>query len=164
VSERAVDVPDSHGPADGLGKLEDMEHPKAIGDRTTLAIMLALRQAGYLLLVPFGENSRYDLVIDDGLRLARVQCKTGRLRSGAVLFNTCSSYAHHPNPKLRRRDYSGEIDFFGVYCAETGGVYLVPIEDASLRSRGALRVVPARNRQTRGIRLAASYEIANFRS
>ena len=77
-----------------------MEHPKAIGDRSTLAIMLALHEAGYDLLVPFGENTRYDLVIDDGTHLARVQCKTGRLREGAILFNTCSSYAHHPNPRV----------------------------------------------------------------
>ncbi|MBA2462518.1 MAG: hypothetical protein H0V45_12245 [Actinobacteria bacterium] len=57
--------------------------------------MLALRQVGYALLVPFGENTRYDLVIDDGVRLARVQCKTGRLREGAIRFASCSTYAHH---------------------------------------------------------------------
>jgi PD-(D/E)XK endonuclease len=46
-----------------------MEHPKAKGDRSTLAIMLALSEAGYKVLVPFGENTRYDLVIDDGASL-----------------------------------------------------------------------------------------------
>ncbi len=139
-----------------------MEHPKEIGDRTTLAVMLALRQAGYGLLVPFGENTRYDLVIDDGLQLARVQCKTGRLREGAVRFAACSSYAHHPNPKALRRDYAGQIDFFGVYCPETGGVYLVPFADASVRRQVSLRVAAARNGQERRIRLAARYEIANL--
>ena len=53
-----------------------MEHPKDVGDRTTLAVMLALRCLGYQVSVPFGENSRYDLVVDDGRRLQRVQCKT----------------------------------------------------------------------------------------
>jgi PD-(D/E)XK endonuclease len=67
-----------------------MEHPKAKGDRSTLAIMLALHEAGYDLLVPLGENTRYDLAIDDGSCVARVQCKTGRLRHGAVTFNACS--------------------------------------------------------------------------
>jgi hypothetical protein len=62
-----------------------VEHPKDIGDRTTLAIMLALREHGFAVLVPFGENTRYDLVIDDGAKMANVQCKTGRLRKGAVL-------------------------------------------------------------------------------
>jgi len=66
-----------------------VEHPKDIGD-TTLAVTLALREAGYAIYMPFGENTRVDLVIDDGNELARVQCKTGRLRGGAVRFRTCS--------------------------------------------------------------------------
>jgi hypothetical protein len=139
-----------------------MEHPKTIGDRSTLAVMLALHRAGYELLVPFGENCRYDLVIDEGGRFQRVQCKTGRLRSGAVRFKACSTYAHHPNPKLTRRDYMDEIDLFGVYCPETGGVYLVPITEMLLRRHGTLRIEAARNGQSKKIRLAATYEVANF--
>jgi hypothetical protein len=42
-----------------------MEHPKVVGDRSTLAIMAALRAAGFALYLPFGENTRTDLVIDD---------------------------------------------------------------------------------------------------
>ena len=126
-----------------------MEHPKAVGDRSTLAVMLALQRAGYIVLMPFGENTRYDLVIEKGTSFARVQCKTGRLRGGAVRFAACSSYAHHSNPSLTRRDYLGEIDFFGVYCPETGGVYLVPIADAPIRRQGALRVAATRNGQSR---------------
>jgi PD-(D/E)XK endonuclease len=46
-----------------------MEHPKAIGDRSTLAVMAALQRLGYGLFVPFGENTRCDLVIEsDGQR------------------------------------------------------------------------------------------------
>jgi hypothetical protein len=63
-----------------------MEHPNAIGDRSQLAIMLALQEAGHTIFLPFGENSRCDLAIDIGDRLVRVHCKTGRLRQGAVRF------------------------------------------------------------------------------
>jgi PD-(D/E)XK endonuclease len=139
-------------------------HPKAKGDRSTLAIMLALHEAGYDLLVPFGENTRYDLVIDDGKRLARVQCKTGRLRHGAIAFAACSSYAHHPNPRLVRRDYHGQIDYFAVFCPETGISYLIPIGELPLRRQGRLRVEPARNNQRAGIRFAADFEIRRVRS
>jgi PD-(D/E)XK endonuclease len=139
-----------------------MEHPKAIGDTSQLAIMLGLDYAGYAFFVPFGENTRYDIVIDEGYRLARVQYKTGRLKGGAVRFRACSSYAHHPNPKLLKRDYLGEIEYFGVYCRETEGVYLVPIEDVPVRREGALRVDPARNGQAHRVRLAANYQIAQI--
>jgi hypothetical protein len=138
-----------------------MIHPKIIGDRSTLAAMLALESAGFKLLLPFGENIRYDLVIDDGVRLTRVQCKTGRLITGAVRFRVCSSYAHHASATTRYRDYEGEIDYFAVYCPETSGVYLVPIEDLPLKSQGALRVAAPRNSQRRRIRLASDYEIGS---
>jgi hypothetical protein len=126
-----------------------------------MAIMTALLEASWAVLLPFGENTRYDLVIDDGVVLARVQCKTGRLRHGGIRFGAWSSYAHHPNPKMVTRDYLGEIDYFAVYCPDTGGVDLVPVEDAPVRSKGTLRVSAARNGQKRRIRTAADYEIGH---
>ena len=123
--------------------------------------MMALQTAGFLVAVPFGENTRYDLIIDDGEQLQRVQCKTGRLRRGAVLFNTCSSYAHHPNPQVLKRDYAGEIELFAVYCPETTDVYLIPIEDVRAKRRASLRVAPSRNNQQRGIREADDYVVAS---
>jgi hypothetical protein len=137
-----------------------MEHPKEVGDRSTLATMLGLKAAGYALLVPFGENTRYDLVIDDGATLARVQCKTGRLRDGSIDFPVTSTYGHHRNPATARRGYHGEVDFFAVYCPETAGVYLVPICELNTRATARLRVEPSRNGQKKRIRHAASYEIA----
>ncbi len=138
-----------------------MEHPKDIGDRTTLAVTLALRGAGYEIYVPFGENTRVDLVIDDGTMLSRVQCKTGRLRKGAVRFRTCSFYGHHPNPRVLSRDYLDDVEFFAVHCPETSGVYLIPITDLPLRNQAALRVDPPLNNQRKGIRYAARYEIGS---
>ncbi len=138
-----------------------MVHPKTIGDRSALAVMLALQELGFSVMVPFGENTRYDLVIDDGVRLARVQCKTGRLRDGAVRFAVCSTYGHHPNPRVVRRDYSGEVDFFAVHCPETDGVYLIPIDRLPLTREGALRVEPPKNNQRIGVRLASDYEIGS---
>jgi hypothetical protein len=75
-----------------------MEHPKDVGDRWTLAIMPALRSGVTGFYVPFGENTRCDLAVEDGQRVPR-------------------------------RTYVGEVDLFGVYCPQTAGVYLVPIED-----------------------------------
>jgi hypothetical protein len=148
-----------YGPADRSASLLRMEHPKSIGDRSTLAVMLALCDAGYGVLLPFGENTRYDLVIDHGGKLGRVQCKTGRLREGRIRFSACSSYVHHSQPKVTQRDYLGEIGYFAVYCPQTMGVYLIPVEDAAIRREGSLRVTPPRNGQRRRIRNAANYEI-----
>jgi PD-(D/E)XK endonuclease len=140
-----------------------MEHPKGHRRPTTLAVITALNALGYPILLPFGENTRYDLVIDEGKRLARVQCKSGRLQHGAVLFKACSIYAHHPNPKVTFRPYHGEIDYFAVYCSARSGVYLVPIAHVPNSHQVSLRVDPARNNQQLGVRLAARYEIAKVK-
>jgi hypothetical protein len=140
---------------------EAVDHPKDKGDRTTLAVMLALRMAGLRVLLPFGENTRYDLVVEREGRFSRVQCKTGRFRGGAVVFKTMSSYAHHKSAQVKRRGYQGEIDYFGVHCPETGGVYLVPIHDVP-GSDGRLRVDPALNGQHEGVHPAEQYEFARL--
>jgi hypothetical protein len=70
-----------------------------------------------------------------------------------------AGYGHHLRAKEARRDYQGQVDYFGVYCPETVTVYLVPIADLPVRVQAALRVEPARNRQKCKIRLASSYEI-----
>ena len=126
---------------------DNMDHPKDIGDRSTLAIMLALREAGYALYVPFGENTRCDLLIENGDVLSRVQCKTGRLHQGAVVFPVCSTYGHHRNPATARRTYEGQIDLFAVYCPETAAVYVVPLCDVATRTSATLRIAAPRNGQ-----------------
>jgi hypothetical protein len=57
-------------------------------------------------------------------------------------FNMCSTYAHHANPRVVRRDYQGEVDYFGVFCVENRRAYLVPIAELPLRRQGRLRVDP----------------------
>jgi hypothetical protein len=137
-----------------------VRHPKDIGDTSTLAIMLALQTQGCSVYVPFGENTRTDLIVDYGGRLSRVQCKTGRLRNGVVSFATCSSYAHHPNPKITNRDYQGEVDEFAVFCPELGAVYVLPLKEVGTKRRASLRIAQAKNNQAKGVRIAAAYEIA----
>lgn len=125
--------------------------------------MLALADAGLDVSVPFGENCRYDLVIDREGTLTRAQCKTGRLRNGAVRFSTASTYGHLPSPRAPRRDYVGEIDEFGVFCPETHGVYLIPVADVAARTNAYLRIEPPRNGQRRGIRYARAYLVGSVR-
>jgi hypothetical protein len=52
-----------------------VEHPQDIGDGSTLAIMTALRTSGAALYVPFGENTRCDLIVDRNGELIRVQVR-----------------------------------------------------------------------------------------
>jgi hypothetical protein len=121
--------------------------------------MAALYDAGYGLYLPFGENTRCDLIVESAAGLTRVQCKTGRLLNGTVRFAVCSVYGHHPNPKVKYRDYVGEVDAFAVYCPETRRVYVIPMSDIATKRQCWLRIEPPKNNQARAIRWARDYEI-----
>lgn len=120
-----------------------------------MAVASALMRSGMDVYVPcFAPHSRVDLVADRRPGLLRVQCKTSRVLRGAVWFRTCSNTANRP------RDYRDEIDAFGVFCPDRHEVYLVPVEDASVRGC-SLRLEPPRNNQRVGIRWAADYLVGS---
>lgn len=136
-------------------------HTKVVGDRTEAHVLASLLDHFEIVLLPFGENHRYDMLIDDDGRFMRVQCKTGRLVNGCVIFSTCSYTYHHPSNRGSRpykHDYRGQADLFGVYCRELDAVYLIPVDDVGV-NQGSLRVTHARNAQQRGIRWAGDYEL-----
>ena len=126
---------------------------KRIGDYSEIMVLGALIRAGYFVSIPFGENQRYDLIAEKDDVLYRVQVKTGRLRKGAILFACYSSHAHRGG-RLRR--YVGEIDLFGVYCADVDSVYLIPMAEISAW-QWSLRVEPPRNGQCKKVRWASQY-------
>lgn len=101
-----------------------MKNTTRRGDITEFEVMTALARQGRTLLRPVSSATRYDVLIDneDGT-FTRVQCKTGRLRDGRVVFGTCSISGHN----TRHNGYHGQIDAFGVHCPQTGETYLVPI-------------------------------------
>jgi len=129
---------------------------KSIGELGVARTLTRLLESGYAVSLPFGDNLRYDLVVDDAQRLLRVQCKTGRLDDkGSIAFPVCSCANHRG---LGRRDYHGNVDAFGVYCPETDSVYLVPIGALEgCRREARLRVGQARNGQVKRTRMAASF-------
>jgi hypothetical protein len=104
-----------------------------VGDRTEAIIIAHLVRHGYRVLRPLSANVRYDLALDMGSGFIRVQCKTGRLRNGAVVFSTRSCRSDRKRTYVR--SYSEEeIDVFLVHCPETDRIYAVAVGDS-----GALR-------------------------
>jgi PD-(D/E)XK endonuclease len=73
-----------------LPKPQLTAHPVDVGLRSEAAILSELVRRGCAVLLPFGVNQRYDLVLDIDGELVKVQCKTGRLRHGAINFSTRS--------------------------------------------------------------------------
>lgn len=104
-------------------------HKDDKGDLSEAKIMARLLEIGYKVSVPWGKNQRYDLIVDTGDKLLKIQCKTGWIARKCVVFN-----AHSFNRNVGKRDYKGEIDWFVVYCAETDQVYRVSVDECGTSS------------------------------
>lgn len=127
------------------------------GDLTEAAVLHAFVAAGLDVLVPWRQDSAYDLAVSlDGESFFRVQCKSGRERDGCVIFN-CHSTDHGSGP----RDYHGRADVFAVSCPTRDEVYVLDVQTTP--KRGAwLRLTPSRNNQVRGIRFAADHTVERW--
>src|SRR4051794_13485125 len=132
------------------------DHPVDVGHRAEAAILAELVKRGHRVLVPFGVNQRYDLVLDCDGHFLTAQCKTGRLRDGVIQFSAVSIQSNTRRTLVR--NYAGQVDLFVVYCPDNGKVYVIPAEEIPT-SGMYLRVDPPRNSQRKGVRWAEDYEL-----
>ena len=109
-------------------------------------------EKGENVFTPFCEGGRYDLLMDKDNQFIRIQCKTGKLKKGSVVFNNYSVTG------AGSRSYGNEVDAYGVYCPQNKKTYLVPAVDCT-KSATYLRVEPAKNGMQKNIRHAEKYEI-----
>lgn len=127
---------------------------KSTGNTSVGFVASALLKKGYVVLFPFGDNERYDLVIELNGQFSRVQVKTGRLESGSISFDTASTNLEHG--KWVRHDYIGQIELFGVYCPQLDKTYLVPVQNC--KTEMTLRVESPKNNAKKNIRWAKDFE------
>src|SRR4051812_31373569 len=92
---------------------------KQKGDVAELAVALDLRRRGYQIAFPYGEDCNYDLIVDRGDRLERVQVKYHR-SDGAVILVRCRTHSL-TNGKVRvvKHYTAAMIEWLAVYDATT---------------------------------------------
>ncbi len=123
------------------------------GNRSEGVVLCAYLKAGFVVSVPFGIGASYDLVVDTGARLFKIQVKTAWLGDGCVLYK---SQRRQPGEGLTRRPYRrGEVDYFVAYCPNNETIYAVPAENHGVAGR--LRLNAVKNGQMKLIKWAANY-------
>lgn len=135
-----------------------MRNTKKIGDVSEAKLLAALLAKDYVVLQPFGDNERYDLVIEKDSRFFRVQCRTGRLsKLGTILVSTRSISSNGDRVRHYGED---EIDYFGVYCPELDKCFLVSMSVlGSHRCTFTLRVSPRKFNGGKPFRFAKDFEL-----
>lgn len=132
------------------------DHPVDVGHRSEAAVLAELVKRGYRVLLPFGVNQRYDLVLESDGRFLKAQCKTGRLRNGVIQFSAVSIQSNTCGTRIR--GYDGEVELFVVYCPDNRGIYVIPADEVPPTGM-YLRVDPPRNGQSKRVRWARDYEL-----
>jgi hypothetical protein len=107
---------------------------------------------------PVSEGGRYDLVVDTGTRLLRVQCKSARL-AGSVVDVAIRTTRLTPRGYVRTTYTAREIDGIAAYCPGKEQCYWLPIKDFDGQAHVHLRLRPARNNQRRRLIWAADHPL-----
>jgi hypothetical protein len=87
--------------------------------------------------------------------------KTGRIKRGTVAFSTASTNHYVRDGAVihsARQSYTGQIEYFGVYCFDNDKCYLIPVDDIG-KTGGFLRIDETKNNQKKNIHWAKDYEM-----
>jgi hypothetical protein len=106
---------------------------------------------------PFADHERYDVILDVGAQLLRVQCKYAP-RRGEVVVIRLRTARRTSSGMLRTLYSSGEIDAFAAYCPETDRCYFLPLADCIGRFEVCLRLTSTLNNQRNRVNWARDYE------
>lgn len=105
-------------------------HRKGVATEAT--VIAKLKQRGIPVSVPFGDNERYDIIVEtpDG-RPLRIQIKTGNYSGGVVKI---SGKSQHTNAEGHQyKQYQGDTDYFLGYNDTLDTMYLVPESDVGTK-------------------------------
>jgi PD-(D/E)XK endonuclease len=129
-----------------------MPNTKLIGEISEAIVLVEFLKAGFPVALPFGDNQRYDIVVEVGGSFLRVQCKTARvIKGGAVVcFNARST---NPPERSTLSSYRNQADLFAAYSPHTKQVYVLPVDEVP-ETDVWMRLLPVRNNQRLRIRWA----------
>ena len=99
-----------------------MIEPSAKGSSVELKCAAEFIGRGFEVSFPYGNRARYDFIVDDGVRLYRVQCKKSKKAANGNYYMSTRS-THLSGKKIVESTYTSEqVDFF---CTLIDGIVLV---------------------------------------
>jgi len=103
---------------------------KTKGEIAETFVLANLIQNGFTVSIPYGENSRYDFIVETKTGLKKIQVKYIGKHKGKKYFQfpLRSIRANKKQNKIKYYTVK-EIDFMVGYCTENKGCYIIPMED-----------------------------------
>ncbi|MFN2456042.1 MAG: group I intron-associated PD-(D/E)XK endonuclease [Pyrinomonadaceae bacterium] len=117
-------------------------------------VLSAYLKAGFIVSIPFGTGAPYDLLVDTGSRLCKIQVKTGWLRKGCIVYKS-KRRMREASPYATRPYMESEVDYFAIYHPHAASIYVVSFKMCC--GDGRLRLDPVQNGQQKLIRWARDF-------
>lgn len=118
-----------------------------VGAISEAAVTLLYTRMGYVVSKPTAK-CKYDLLVDDGQKIWKVQVKTGRIKGDTILANWSQSYQ------------DGDLDWFVIYCPSLDRTFQVEWNKASpCKSLITLRLKPTKSGRRKGCLFAEDFEL-----
>jgi PD-(D/E)XK endonuclease len=116
---------------------------KQQGDIAELKFMLLNQELGYVVSKPFGDNAKYDMIVDTGDNLERIQVKSTKRRdtsSGMDCYNcvVCSG------SDSKQRYLEEDIDYVAIFVIPENAWYKIPIKEINGKT---IKLYPHRKSQ-----------------
>ena len=108
--------------------------------------------------IPFGDNTRYDLIAEFNGKLNKIQVKycNQKISETGSIPCPCSSSLNHTTNKIKTT-YENEIDYFAFYLVEWNKVILVPMKIIGTKKQIYFRLDSPKNNQEK-YNLVSDYE------
>ena len=137
---------------------------KLKGDIAEAIFTAECLKKGYIVSKPYGDNCRYDAILDRGNGLERIQVKSSTYSAerGVIQAATRRIYNNQTKGQICNAYSKKDIDAFVIYSPELNKLYFVPIDEQSDKKYINLRVSSS-NKATEtpnnpSIRWASKYE------
>lgn len=131
------------------------KNSSVIGNMGETIAISEFAKLGFTVLIPFGGNCPYDLVVDNHNNFFKIQCKTTeRIKNGAMDFSICRINGFTYKKEIYTKK---EIDYLFLYCIENNYMALVPIEDTNGSAEFRIRIDKPKNNQTKNVHLEKDY-------
>lgn len=107
------------------------------------------------VLLPFGDNEKYDLVIEINGKFKSVQIKYATVINGCIKADA----RHRIGAKrIKYESYNGKVDIIAVWCEELGKAFLLTLSDFTKNTINLRIVEPKNNSCVTTVRWAKDYE------
>jgi hypothetical protein len=105
------------------------------GDIGEITFMLRAKQNGFTVLTPYSSHSPYDIAIDNGQNIIKVQVKsttTNITKDGKNYENAFKVVIGRGRSKKDRYERK-DVDVFAVYIARIDKFYIIPFDDVKTK-------------------------------